>query len=304
MERIMNATDNDQQFRGKNHPAKPEQIMNNPGGGSTVTFPDGTGGDTASVTETFSGENGHGMLLEKITTFKDGTSQLVDSNPADFASIGEVGSLFGAGDVASELKSVTVNFSGPNASGSNAPSVTSGIVDTTNGESYKFSLNNLPTDEFLSVQEFSKSGGNGKLEETITLNKDGSAEIKTLGGHDSGLPKGVLSSEEIFNMQGMLTTIQNQLSNGRTQVDTFNYNSSGMEVSETMQTLSRSGRVVSSSTVAPSGQPLPSFGGPATVAALTMALAGFSPAAAGASSGTSAVSAMPQHKVTLAPSAH
>jgi hypothetical protein len=272
---------------------KPEQIINNPNGTSTVLLPQGTASESDPVIREFSGLNATGTLLEQIVNFNAGGSDVFIADPNVLAQIGQIGTVFGAGDVGSQLASIDIKFTGANGTGS----ATSGDVVTKDGENYAFQLTDLPPGELVSVKEFSGPGQSGKIEETIDVSNDGSIKINMM----SGLPNGVIAMQENFNAQGNLATVRTQESNGNVVVEAFHYDTSGNEVSQTVETFNAQNQVVSSTTSAPSGPTPPKLGGQAAIQAIITALSSLNPPVPG--TGVAAAN-IPSHKVTLAASAH
>lgn len=275
---------------------KPEQIINNSDGTSFVLLPEGTGGESNPVIREFSGQNGQGTMIEQVVNLANGGSDVFIADPKVLAQIGTIGEAFGAGNVGGELKSMDIQFSGPNGTGN----VTSGTAVTTDGETYQFKTAGLPSGELVSVQEFTGPGVSGRVEQTINVFSDGRFQFNMIGGSELS-SKGIKAMQEDFNSSGDLATVRTQLANGDVVVEEINYNVSGQEVSQTVETFNARNKVVSSVTSAPTGPTPPQIGGQAALQALVSALSSLSPQLPG--TGVAAASIHPP-KVTLASSAH
>jgi hypothetical protein len=275
---------------------KPEQIINNANGTSFEVFPQGIGNESTPIIREFSGQNGKGTMIEQVVNTANGGSDVLIADPKVLAQIGAIGEAFGAGNVGGELKSMDIQFSGPNGTGN----VTSGTAVTTDGETYQFKTAGLPSGELVSVQEFTGPGVSGRVEQIINVFSNGSIQFNMIGGSELG-SQGISAMQENFNSSGNLASVRTQLSNGNVIVELLNYNASGQEVSQTVDTFNAQNKVVSSVTSAPSGPTPPQIGGPAAIQALVSALSSLSPQLPG--TGVAAVPIQPP-KVTLASSAH
>jgi hypothetical protein len=274
---------------------KPEQIINNADGTSTVLLPQGTAAESDPVIREFSGSNGTGTLLEQVVNFKGGGSDVTIADPTILAQIGQIGALFGAGPVGDDLASIDLKTTGANGQGS----LTSGTATTKDGDTYQFETTGLPAGEVLSVKEFTGPGVSGQVTETINVFGDGRIQFNMINGRNS--PDGVIATQENFNELGQLGSVRTQLANGNVLVDTLNYDASGKEISQTVRTFNAQNQVVSTVTSAPSGPTPPMIGGQAVVQSIVMALSSLNIPVPG-----SAVAAapIPPQKVTLAASAH
>ncbi|GAB7523273.1 hypothetical protein [Paraburkholderia sp. 2C] len=275
---------------------KPEQIINNPDGTSTVLLPQGTAAESDPVIREFSGSNGTGSLLEQVINFNSGGSDVFIADPGVLAQIGQIGAVFGAGDVGSQLASIDIKFTGANGTGN----ATSGDVKTKDGDTYDFQLAGLPPGELVSVQEFSAAAQGGRLEETINVFTDGRIQFNMLAG--SGLPSGVVSMQENFDMNGNLASVRTAESNGQVVVEALHYDASGNEISQTVETFNAQNQVVSSTTSAPSGPTPPKIGGEAAIQSIITALSSLNPPVPG--TGVASSTGIAPQKVTLAASAH
>jgi hypothetical protein len=271
----------------------PPKIVNNPDGTSTAIYPDGTASNNTFVVREFANPNGKGKVLQQIAELTGGTSDLFIADTGILDKLGQIGDVFNAGNVADKLASIDVKFSGPDGTGNPL----SGDVELTDGQSYKFQLDGPKPGELVSVQGFTGPSGTGKLDETISVLTDGSAEIDLLGGN-SALSKGAIASQETFDSQGNLSKVRTQLANGEVVVEKVNYDASGKEISQTLTTFNQQNQVVSSTVVPPGGTALPHFDGQQAIAALIGALASLSRTPAGI---IGVVSPQPAQKVLLAP---
>jgi len=275
--------------------SKPEQIINQSDGTSVVLLPQGTAAESDPVIREFSKPDGQGTLLEQVVDFRAGGSDMFIADPKILAQIGQIGTVFGAGNVGDQLASLDIKFTGANGTGS----ATSGTAVTKTGDTYQFELAGLPPGELVSVREFSGPGLSGQIEETINVFNEGRVQFNMLGG--SGLPNGVKAMQENFNEQGNLATVRTQLSNGEVVVEALNYDASGKEVSQPVETFNAQNQVVSSSTSAPSGPTPPQIGGQAAIQSIIAALSSLNPPVPGSAVATASI---PSHKMTLAASAH
>jgi hypothetical protein len=290
LERKMNETPNVLQSLATAS-TKPEQIINNTDGTSTVLLPQGTAAESDPVIREFSQANGQGALLEQVVNFNRGGSDVFIADPKILAQIGQVGELFGVGPVGDELSSIDIKFTGANGTGN----PTSGTVATKDGETYQFELAGLPPGELVSVQEFSGPGLSGRVEQTINVFTDGRIQFNMING--SGAPNGVIATQENFNTLGELATVRTQLANGDVTVDKLNYDASGKEVSQTLETFNAQNQLVSTVTSAPSGPTPPMIGGQAAIQSIVTALSSLNVPVPGSAV---AAASIPQQKITLA----
>ena len=297
LERKMNQASNSIENSGAAS-TKPEQIINNADGTSTVIFPEGTASESTPnpVIRQFSKPDGNGMLLEQTVNFNTGGSEVFIDNPTVLAQLGKIGAVFGDGDVASQLASIDIKFTGANGTGD----PTSGQVKTNDGETYAFKVGGPEQGELVSVQEFSGPGQEGKIEQTIGVFSDGSVRINMMSG--SGLPNGVTAMQENFNSNGNLATERTQFTDGTVTVKALNYDASGKEVSQTVETFNRQNQVVSSVTSAPSGPTPPQIGGQQAIDSIVAALSSLNLPAPGSSVATAGI--QQPHKMMLAGGAH